>query len=127
MSKTLSNGHYRTAAGSKMRISGEFKGISEVSFDWVEEGGCLDCVVEVYEQEGWLVWHCTECGGGKAELKPATTISVNIRIWNEEKEERWVSKEIAGKSSQVIKNSGLAFVSQDEPEFYYSNKKDNWF
>ncbi|HHT9145676.1 MAG TPA: hypothetical protein ACFYD4_08375 [Candidatus Wunengus sp. YC61] len=65
----LPNGHYKTAAGSEMRISGAHGGgISEVDFDWLEEGGCCDCTPEPYEQDGRIVWHCKACGGGSARL-----------------------------------------------------------
>lgn len=65
----LSNGHYRTAAGSEMWISGEHRDKSKVEFDWLEEGGCIECNVEPYDQDGMLVWHCDECGGGSAALR----------------------------------------------------------
>ena len=64
----LPNGHYRTAAGSEMRISGERGGISEVLFDWIEEASCADCRPEAYEQDGRLTWGCDVCDGGSAEL-----------------------------------------------------------
>jgi len=51
-----------------MTVSGEHGGVSEVSFDWLEEGGCLDCVPDAYDVDGDLVWHCEECGGGWAPL-----------------------------------------------------------
>ena len=65
---SLPNGHYRTAAGSEMWISG---GRSRVEFDWVEEDACCDCMPAAYEQDGCLVWRCASCGGGRAALKPA--------------------------------------------------------
>ena len=68
----LPNGIYRTAAGSTVTISGKYSGISAVEFDWLEEGGCSDCVPNAYEYEGDLIWHCDECGGGRAQLIPAT-------------------------------------------------------
>lgn len=68
---TLPVGIYRTAAGSEMRVSGKHAGISEVLFDWFEEpDACLDCVVSAYDEDGFLVWHCSECGGGSARLLP---------------------------------------------------------
>ena len=67
---TLPNGHYRTAAGSEMWVSGKHGGFSEVSFDWFEEDACLDCQVSAYDVDGRLVWSCEECGGGSAELFP---------------------------------------------------------
>jgi hypothetical protein len=64
----LADGHYKTAAGSEMRISRD-GGASSVAFDWLEEdNACCDCVPEPYESEGRLVWHCDECGGGSAVL-----------------------------------------------------------
>ena len=69
----LVNGHYRTAAGSEMWISGTHGGISKVSFDWLEEASaCCDCTPEPYEQDGRLHWHCDDCGGGNALLFPVT-------------------------------------------------------
>lgn len=65
---TLKNGHYRTAAGSQMWISGEHGGISRVEFDWCEEGACPNCRASAYEYDGRLMWHCDECNGGSAEL-----------------------------------------------------------
>ena len=66
---TLPNGHYRTAAGSQMWISGKHSGISAVEFDWLEEeNACCDCVPCAYEDDGDLVWHCEVCGGGRAKL-----------------------------------------------------------
>lgn len=70
----LPNGHYRTAAGSEMWISGEHGGISRVEFDWLEEGACPDCVPDAYEYDGMLIWHCDQCEGGQAELQPVTII-----------------------------------------------------
>ena len=67
----LQNGHYRTAAGSEMWISGDYGGISRVNFDWLEEGACCDCEAQPYEFDGMLSWHCEECGGGSAQLYPA--------------------------------------------------------
>ncbi len=60
-------GTYHTAAGSTMRVSGQYGGISEVSFDWLEEGGCCDCVAEPYDDEGDLVWKCEQHEGGRAK------------------------------------------------------------
>ena len=50
-----------------MTISGKHGGISRVLFDWVEEGGCCDCHAEPYDDDGWLIWRCDECGGGSAK------------------------------------------------------------
>lgn len=65
----LSNGRYRTKNGSTMEISSDHCGISTVSFDWVEEDACIDCKVCAYaDEDGFLVWECEHCGGGRAEL-----------------------------------------------------------
>lgn len=64
----LVNGYYRTAAGSTMEIGGEHGGISRVEFDWLEEGGCPECQVNPYEDDGYLTWSCDCCGGGRAIL-----------------------------------------------------------
>jgi len=64
----LPNGHYKTAAGSEMRISGTHGGRSVVDFDWLEEGACCDCRVSAYEHDGDLLWECDYCGGGRAQL-----------------------------------------------------------
>ena len=65
----MQNGRYETENGSVMVISGEHGGESRIVFDWVEEDACCDCEVEAYDVDGYLVWHCEVCGGGKAELK----------------------------------------------------------
>lgn len=70
----LPNGHYRTAAGSQMWISGDHGGRSVVEFDWVEEGACCDCQAQPYEVDGMLTWHCDECDGGCAQLYPADSL-----------------------------------------------------
>ena len=69
----LPNGHYRTAAGSEMHISGAHSGISKVEFDWSSEpDACCDCVPEPYEHGGRLHWSCDFCEGGSAQLVPVT-------------------------------------------------------
>ena len=68
---SLPNGHYRTAAGSEMWVSGAHGGRSRVEFDWYEENNaCIECVPSAYDSEGDLVWTCDECGGGRAKLMP---------------------------------------------------------
>jgi hypothetical protein len=47
-----------------MTISG---GYVDVTFDWLEEGACIDCVPQPQDCGGDLVWHCEECEGGRAE------------------------------------------------------------
>jgi len=67
----LPNGHYRTANGSEMWISGAHGGVSRVEFDWLEEpNACCDCRVDAYERNGCMHWTCDFCGGGFAELQP---------------------------------------------------------
>lgn len=62
-------GKYKTAAGSTMTVTGKHGGISEVEFDWVEEDACIDCVPELYDDNGYLVWTCRRCSGGSAKLE----------------------------------------------------------
>ena len=65
----LPNGKYKTKNGSIMTISGKYGGKAEISFDWLEENTCCDCHPEPYDDEGYLVWRCDVCGGGKAKLE----------------------------------------------------------
>lgn len=64
----MKNGKYKTKNGSIMIISGKHGGIRQTTFDWLEEGGCVECKPEAYDDEGYLVWRCDYCEGGKAEL-----------------------------------------------------------
>lgn len=65
----LQNGHYQTTNGSEMWITGDSGGRSRVGFDWFDEpGACCDCKPEPYHEDGYLVWNCEICGGGKAKL-----------------------------------------------------------
>ena len=64
----LPNGKYKTANGSTMTIHGVHAGKSAVSFDWLEEDACPDCIPEAYDDDGYMVWRCEVCGGGKAKL-----------------------------------------------------------
>jgi len=79
-SSFLPNGLYKTFHGSIVRISGQYGGIVEVDFDWLEEGGCVGCQVQPYPEEfgsnDWrLVWHCDICGGGNAKLHKVSSAS----------------------------------------------------
>ena len=74
----LPNGKYRTAAGSTMEISGKYSGISRVEFDWLEEGGCVDCKCSAYDVDGYLTWDCEECGGGSAKLIPVAMMPKSV-------------------------------------------------
>ena len=67
----MTNGHYRTPAGSRLTVSGEHSGIFTVDFDWVEENCCVDCVPDPVPDNGDLVWHCERCLGGRAKWGPA--------------------------------------------------------
>jgi hypothetical protein len=54
-----------------MVISGKHGGISEVELDWLEEdGACLDCVPNAYDDEGCLTWNCELHDSGRALLMP---------------------------------------------------------
>ena len=65
---------YRTEKDSRVTVR-MGKGIV-VDFDWLEEGGCIDCEVDTdamrvnnfYD----LIWRCGLCGGGSAPLEPFT-------------------------------------------------------
>ena len=65
---------FRTAAGSTVEISGRHGGISEIAFDWFEEGACIEAhpVCETTDpQDAWLYWHCECCGDGQTKLEVA--------------------------------------------------------
>ena len=65
----MENGKYVTEHGSTIEISGKHGGRSVADFDWFEEpDACCDCKVEPYPEDGYLIWHCDECGGGSAKL-----------------------------------------------------------
>ncbi|MAO64284.1 MAG: hypothetical protein CL666_04735 [Balneola sp.] len=73
----LVNGVYETENGSTVEIFGKHSGGSSVSFDWLEENGCLDCEPQAYpekydENDVRLVWNCDYCGGGSAKLHKAS-------------------------------------------------------
>lgn len=76
----LANGTYRTKAGSTVELSGDYGGISHVSFNWFEEqNACIECHVDPYPHhwgkdenglEEWrLYWECDECDGGAAVIE----------------------------------------------------------
>jgi hypothetical protein len=60
----VSPGRYHTAAGSTLVLSGRIGGIAELVFDWLEEGGCVECVPDPYPDDGCLTWTCEHCEGG---------------------------------------------------------------
>ena len=63
--------HYRTAAGSRVTISGKYRGIVETMFDWFEEGACCEAYPVVVGE--MLTWSCACCrDGGSAALIPVT-------------------------------------------------------
>ena len=66
----LKPGNYKTANGSTMIIYGEFGGKCEVAFDWYEESACIDCIPNLYDTDGYLVWNCDVCDGGMEKLMP---------------------------------------------------------
>lgn len=89
----IANGTYKTKAGSTVEISGTHGGMSNVSFDWVEEPSvCMDCRVDPYphhwgkDEDGtdeWrLYWECECCNGGSARLEriPQVTHEGEITI-----------------------------------------------
>ena len=60
---------YRTAAGSRVAISGKYRGIVEIEFDWFEEGACCEARPVVVGE--MLTWSCACCrDGGSAALIP---------------------------------------------------------
>lgn len=70
----MRNGKYKTKNDSIIEISGKYSGIARVDFDWLEEGGCIDCIPEPYPEEFdegdfRLIWYCEHCGGGNAKLE----------------------------------------------------------
>jgi len=65
---------YRTERGSMVEISGIHRGISEVTFDWFEEGACREAhpVADVKcRDDALLTWSCECCGTGSARLVAA--------------------------------------------------------
>jgi hypothetical protein len=62
---------YRTPAGSRVTITGEHRGITEIVFDWFEEGACPEAhpAVEIFLGEAMLVWGCGCCEPGSARLE----------------------------------------------------------
>lgn len=56
---------YRTKNGSAVTVEG---GKVVITFDWLEEGGCCDCVPYYEHCDDFLHWECEKCGGGSAEL-----------------------------------------------------------
>lgn len=69
----MKSGRYHTKAGSTLEISGKYSGIATLDFDWLEEGGCIDCEPNPYPEEDdgewFVVWACDYCGGGRARLE----------------------------------------------------------
>ena len=59
----------------------------------------------------------------KAGLKPASLISIDVKVWNDEEIEQSVPKELAEESSRMIEKSGMAFIRREKPEFTYEYKK----
>ena len=71
----LSNGTYRTAAGSRVTVAGKHGGEFTVDFDWLEEGGCIECEVDPVPEEYGpgdfrLMWRCAYHDSGNSKLIP---------------------------------------------------------
>ena len=66
----------KTVAGSTVQLRGKHGGDITIDFDWLEEGGCIDCEVDIDASRDtmWhrLIWACESCGGGSAELTPSS-------------------------------------------------------
>ena len=63
--------HYRTAAGSRVEISGVHRGISMIDWDWFEEGACRGArpAADVSDRaDPMLCWYCDCCQPGQARL-----------------------------------------------------------
>ena len=58
----------------------------------------------------------------KAGLKPASLVSIDVKVWNDQEVERSVPKELAEKSSKMLEKSGMALM-RTEPEFTYEYEK----
>jgi hypothetical protein len=63
----MKDGYYQTDAGSCLNIvNGNARNIK---FDWFEEpAACCECSIETVEGRR-LLWTCSECDGGSAELR----------------------------------------------------------
>lgn len=65
---------YRTAAGSRVQVSGKHRGIFTVSFDWWEERACIEATpaADVSDPaDAWLRWECPCHEPGMARLERA--------------------------------------------------------
>lgn len=62
---------FRTEWGSVVEVSGEQRGVFEITFDWFEEGACVEArgsaTVDLLD-EPMLNWRCDCCGEGCARL-----------------------------------------------------------
>jgi len=65
----IENGIYRTAAGSTIRVSGKHGGEISIDFEWLDEGGCIECAPYFEPSELLFVWSCEWCGGGSADVE----------------------------------------------------------
>ena len=69
----LVNGKYHTSNGSLLEITGQYGGIVDLSFDRFEEGACIECQPDPYpDSDGYLVWRCNHCDGGKSQWLPGS-------------------------------------------------------
>jgi hypothetical protein len=80
----LSNGTYRTSAGSIVTVSGKHSGQFTVVFEWFEEdGACIECDADPepkeYGPHDWrLTWHCAYHEAGNAQLTRAAEQDAGI-------------------------------------------------
>lgn len=63
--------HYRTEAGSHVRVFGRYYGCYEIDWDWLAEGACDTATPSADTSnpaDAWLVWSCVCCDYGQARL-----------------------------------------------------------
>lgn len=65
----LPDGKYRTEGGSTVALSNNGTR-SVVDFDWSNEDACIECEVNNYPDDDFLVWYCESCCGGRSRLMP---------------------------------------------------------
>ena len=66
---------YISAAGSTVTLSGKYDKISDISFDWFEEGRCIECVpyFNFDDDEPAIIVGCDDCGTTKITVKAVAT------------------------------------------------------
>jgi len=68
--------HYTTAKGSTVEVWGAHRGRVTISFDWLEEGACIEAVPDACVAnpgDEMLNWSCGCCGSGSARLERQPT------------------------------------------------------